>query len=327
MDIETNIKIPEKTLKGLKVIHPPKISEEEKIIIKEYANLVRDFMEVAQLLNIFLFNLEELKSVFILKGDDKLQKIRYRKCDFDDLTIINSLTINYISSAVAFVKSLEAYLKNNMKDKKYDKFQKNCLSKKYDSCFSYRLFDFLRNYSQHSSQTIVSCDKHGYCFDLNKLANNPYYKYKNLILNEMNEVIKKLVYSIGDYPRIAYSHTIMEYKLCLNDIFLEFLDTINEELVEKYNRFSELLENKPEIINKSTSNEINNTIIYEITEERVNLLKIGLNLPKLFYEMKKKVEREHIKDEKALNEIKQCFKSNENFPRFDDGKCIIMNNI
>ncbi len=326
MNTETYIQISEESLKSCKIIHPPEILEEDKNIIKEYVNIVRDFTEIGQLFNIFLFNFEELKSVFILKGDDKLQKIRYRKCNFDDLTIINSLTINYISSGVAFVKSLEAYLKNNMKNGEYDKFKVNCLSKKYDNCFSYRLFDFLRNFSQHC-HLIVSCDNCGYCFDLNQLVNNPYYNYKKLILNEMNDFIRELLYSLGEYPRIAYSRTISEYKLCLSEIYLEFLNIINENLIEKYNEINKILENKPEIINKSVYSEFNDTIIYEIKEDKVELFKIGGNFFKFFYEIKKEVEKEQEKDMKDFYNIDKFFKYSEKFPRLKDGKCIKMNNV
>lgn len=325
MNTETYVNITKESLNKLKIINPPKISESEKIIIKEFVDIVRDFTEINQLFKMFLFNFKELESVFVLKGNDRLIKIRYKKTDFDDLIIINSLTNNFISSGVSFVNMLEAYLKNNVNAKMYDYFKINFLSKKYDECFSYRFVDFLRNYSQHA-HLIVSLDTKGYCFDLNTLVNTPHFNYKKSIFLEMNNFIKHLIYSIGDYPRIAYSLTIAEYKLCLSEIFLNFLNTIEEDLKNKNMKIDEILKNKPEIINKSIYDEFDNSIIYEIKEGNVDILKLGGDLLKMFYNVKSNLQREKIKDTKRLSEINKMFNNIKPIPKFD-GKFIIMNNM
>ena len=87
------------------------------------------------------------------------------------------------------------------------------------------------------------------------------------------------------------------------------------------------MENKPEIINKSVYSEFNDTIIYEIKEDKVELFKIGGNFFKFFYEIKKEVEKEQEKDMKDFYNIDKFFKYSEKFPRLKDGKCIKMNNV
>ena len=325
MNTETYININEDSFKNLKIIHPPEIEESDKVIIRNFVNISRDFIEIYQLFSMFLFNFKELEDIFVLKGNDKLKKIRYKKSNFDDLTIINALTINYISAGVSFMQMLEAYLKNNIGEEVYKNFKADVISKEYDNCFSYRFVEFLRNYSQHA-HLIVSCDINGYCFDLNKLIHTPHFNYKKSILNEMKDFIEQLFSSIGDSPRIAYSRTIIEYKLCLSIIYLKFLNEIEKDLMDKISRLYKLLINKPEIINKSDYNEFNNAIIYDINEDNIDIIKLEGDLSKIFYDIKSKIEIEKRKDSKRLNDINKNFKYLK-FLKLNSGKKVIMNNM
>ena len=307
MNIEDYIKISEESLKKTILLHPPQISEQDKNVIKEIVNVTRDFLEINQLFYVFLFNSLALEDTFILKYNDKLERIRYVEFDCDDFLLLNSLTINYISSGVTFVKSLEDYFKNNLDKEMCSIFKKEYISKKYDTCFSYRLFSLLRNYSQHG-HLIVSCDLNGYCFDLNKIFNNPHFNYNNTMLTEINNIIKKFLYKVGDYPCIAFSRSIAEYKLCLSEIYLNFINLIEKDMLKKYKNFNTLLADKPEIIIKSNSVKFNDCIVYEVDAEKVHMAKIGKDLREVLYDIKNKVINIKSDDQKVFNEINRSFK-------------------
>lgn len=131
--------------------------------------------------------------------------------------------------------------------------------------------------------------------------------------NEMKKIIKDLLYEIGEYPRIAFSWTIAEYKVCLSEIYLDFLKAIEYNMFEKYKKFNELLENRPEIVNKSNYEEFNDTIVYDIDDENIQIAKIGNDLMKMFNDTKNKVIDMKNEDQKIFNEIKGTFKKDIKF--------------
>ena len=116
------------------------------------------------------------------------------------------------------------------------------------------------------------------------------------------------MYKVGNYPCIAFSRSIAEYKLCLSEIYLNFINLIEEDMLKKYKNFNTLLADKPEIVIKSNSNEFNDCIVFEIDAEKVHIAKIGKDLRKVFYDMKNKVINIKSDDQKVFNEINRSFK-------------------
>ena len=119
--------------------------------MKTFVDITTYIQEIEQLFRIFIINLKLILNFYRLGNDDKIS----RNYDFDledtDEYIINSLVINYISSAKTLKESIENFMKkfvveNNEINIKYNN---ECLKKLYDNVFPYRLLLRLRDFSQH----------------------------------------------------------------------------------------------------------------------------------------------------------------------------------
>ena len=315
----------EKATNNITIIRPPQMNDAEKECVKKYAYSQNDFLEIIELFRLYDFAFEELKSVFILDGNDKLKKIRYKRSNYTDLQIINSLTINFISLGVSFINALEAYLKNNLNDKKFNDFKKKYISDTYDKCFSYRLCDFLRNYSQHS-HVIVSQDTNGFCFDIKRLATNIHFNYKQIIEKEMKDFIKKLIIKVGCYPMVSYSFTIIEYRKCILEIYQAFLNFIEDDMVKKYTSFNKCISDNASIICKSDDQEFDNTVIIDVDDNLVNYLKLGLDITKIHLSEKKHLATLLKENEKNIVKVGKSFYTNDALSKVYDDKVVIMNN-
>ncbi|WP_326716916.1 hypothetical protein [Vagococcus jeotgali] len=123
------------------------LSLEEKIMVENYVEKTRHFVELFRLYKVFRCNLNLMLSDFIIYTNDSILHKRMSLNEEEMYTLINTYTVNLISSGRVLVESIEVYFKKNMKEKDYIDFRKLSSSKVYDEFFSYRFLNLLRNYS------------------------------------------------------------------------------------------------------------------------------------------------------------------------------------
>ena len=92
-------------------IEIPNMNDEEKETIETFIDITRHIQEIEQLFRIFRVNIKILLNFYRLGNNDEISK----NYDFDledtDDYIINSLVINYISSAKTLKESIENFMK------------------------------------------------------------------------------------------------------------------------------------------------------------------------------------------------------------------------
>ncbi|OSM16278.1 hypothetical protein B6S39_14315, partial [Enterococcus faecalis] len=130
-------------------INLPKISTDEQKLFETYIEMTRFFIELSELYKIFQANYSLLLENFTLNTNDTVY-YRHTIIQEDELyTLINTFTINLISSGKSLSESIDTYLNTILGKETYNKFRSDISSPIYDKNFSYKLLLQLRNYSQH----------------------------------------------------------------------------------------------------------------------------------------------------------------------------------
>ena len=133
---------------SIKKVKITKLKEEELNLITKSVEYIRHFQEINQLFEIFATNTAILFHFYSLNSNNTIKRNNFLNDKYNDDITINTLIINYISSAKTFVESLEVFLNNNSNENNIKQF-KESLCKIYDENFSYRLLIRLRDFAQH----------------------------------------------------------------------------------------------------------------------------------------------------------------------------------
>lgn len=256
---------------NIEKIKVPNFSNEEIYTIDKFLKFTRDIQEIDQLFRIFQTNLRQILLNYELNNDDTIDRKADLDNDEDDIIIINTLVINYISSAKTFVESVENFLKINLESDKINEFKTNCLSKIYDERFSYRLLIRLRDYAQHGHLPVYMSWDNKCSFDLDPILYTPHFNHNSKMQNEMLSLRQKIYNEYKDNPRIMFTLSIAEFQLSVLEIYIFFINIIEEELVKLVNKFNTLIEERPDVIYKS-EDALNGFVVYSIENENINCL-------------------------------------------------------
>ena len=289
-------------------IKVPKFSDEELYTIQQFIEFTRHIQEIDQLFHIFKINLREILLNYELNCDDTIVRKIDLSYDEEDMIIINTLVINYISSAKTFVESIETFINKNMAEEDVKKFKVDCLSKIYDEKFSYRLLIRLRDYAQHGHLPVYMSYNKKCSFDLDQILFTPNFSHNKKIQNEMIELRQKIYNEFGDNPRIMFTMSIAEFQLCILKIYIYFIDLIKEKLVDLVNKMDTLIKERPDVIYKSEDS-LNGFIVYSIENKFVQCLNPKEKPLKMIDKIKSDVENEF---QNAKKEFEKLFKTEEN---------------
>jgi len=256
---------------NMEKIKVPKFSTEEIYIIQEFLEFTRHIQEIDQLFHIFKTNLREILLNYELNCNDTINRKIDLSYDEEDIIIINTLVINYISSAKTLIESIETFMNKNMTEEDINKFKVDCLSKIYDERFSYRLLIRLRDYAQHGHLPVYMSYDKKCSFDLDQILFTPHFSHNKKIQDEMVKLRQKIYNEFGDNPRIMFTMSIAEFQLCILEIYIFFIDTIRYKLVELVNKMDTLIKDKPDVIYKS-NDILNGFIVYSMENECVQCL-------------------------------------------------------
>ena len=172
--------------------------------IMDYIEITRHLQEIYQWFDIFNYNLQCIKE----------------SVDHHNSIAINSNMISLLSAGKNLVDSLEICMKNNNVEK-YDEFKRQCLSKEYDSCFSYRFLIKLRNFTQHS-HIPISCLENDICLDLRQIYNTPHYNFNEKLKKEVYVLIKEIE-SNNENSLLSLPLTVISYVQSVYRIYKRFL--------------------------------------------------------------------------------------------------------
>lgn len=253
-------------------------------------------------------NIKILLNFYRLGNNDEISK----NYDFDledtDDYIINSLVINYISSAKTLKESIENFMKQFVGETNEIniKYNNECLNKLYDDVFAYRLLLRLRDFTQHG-HLIVSRDyQNKYYFDIEQILSTPHFNINKKLKNEMKNIRQEIYEKYGDHPRIAFTLSVAEFNYCIIKTYNGFLEAIEEVFKEHIRSLKKLIKDRPHFI-YSSNNYFNGFIFFENDEDGVQCFNPNDDSLKMFNEIKNKTVSILKEEEKELKLLKESF--------------------
>lgn len=280
-------------------INLPEISDDEQKLFESYVEMTRFFIELSELYKIFKANYSLLLENFTINiNDTVIYKLKSLKED-ELFTLINTFTINLISSGKSLSDSVDIYLKTILGKELFDTFRSRVSSPIYDENFSYKFLLQLRNYSQHGHIPIEINEINKASFNLDDILNKPHFKKNSSVEKEMIEIREKILSNFGHTPHISYVYTIADFIYCIIKIYYEFLLFIKDDLKINYNEIKEKLLKRPELTNQE------GIVYYNFDGNFFHAFNATDNVLSLFTEIKKIVRADLTKEETELKEIKK----------------------
>lgn len=275
--------------------------DEKSVYILTLIEVNRHLQEIEHLFQIYKTNLNLLLNHYVLyKNDSIIRKVDAGPSDYIN---INAMIINMISAGKILVDSIEtlfSYLNSQFQSQKND-FKKDCISYYYDKYFSYRLFYFLRNYSQHGHLPISSPGGKRYYFDLQRILETPHFNVGSKFAQEFERIKKDIYKQFHDYPRIAVTTHLIEYNLIIHKIYKRFLDELNRVYFMLIDKKDEIVENHPEFI-QNCGAENRKVVVIRDDKNGVHIFDNTLDLKYYFNELIKAAENELSLSIKEKNE-------------------------
>lgn len=239
------------------------MSEENLKIIEGYVSFGEHLQNVHQLFKLLEFNLKQLLNNCIMKYNDELVSINGDAVDF---YTINGLAINIVSSAKTLIEALEIFYETELGKERKNKFKKEVMSKKYDEVFAYRFMLYMRNYVQHGHLPISHIyDERRFCFDLMQILTTQHIKSNKAMKESMVKVHDEIIERFEDEPRIAVTYTIDSFTVTVYEIYYVFLQTIEDDVKEKFSKQLHLLNAYPELIYRG-DNDLDGYVVYQTGE-------------------------------------------------------------
>ena len=284
----------------------PNLNIDEENCLKNHIAITKQIQEIDQLFHVFRYNLKMILDHYKVYHDDRIEYLySYSKKEIDYI-IINTLVINYIGSAKSLIELIEAVLKSisNENLNIYIKFKKEYLTKEYDSKFSYRFLFCMRNFSQHGYLPI-SIDANNRCFfDFNSILSVSHFTFKKELKDEMLEIKQKIYEKYKGYPKISFTRTIAEFNMEVIKLYQNFLDVIEDSLIESVQKVKKLIKKNPRLVHKS-SDCLNNFVLYRLSDGTIHCFSKKDNPIKMINDMKDNVsnilQEESIEYEKIIN--------------------------
>ena len=222
--------IPYSNIDKDKIIYP---LPEELAIFEDYLNQNDKFDTLIKSFHITNFNFHQILYNFTMHTDDIL--IRTNGLPSDDFIVINTLIINYLSTAKMFIDIVENF------DSSLNNMIHSFTSQKYDSNFYYQLMTALRNFSLHGHLPVFK-NSNRYCFNLNYiLEEGKRFNFSKSSKEKIEEITQKIREEHQDIANISFSRTIVEYHKVNLEIFNQFFTVNASNFLEKYNKFQTVL--------------------------------------------------------------------------------------
>lgn len=228
------------------------LSEEERIQFKNCVALSRDIEEANQLFEVFYFNLLNMRNIFEFKTSGIVSRTVCFPSYDNDFIAVNSLVISLISSAKELTEFLrqiaDQWLNDGRTKKEKCKDEYNTyVSEIYDGCFSYRLLINLRNYVQHGYLP-VSYQEGKYSFDIEQILDTPHFDINAQLKKDLDFFIKKMLEIKEESGKLSLVYTLSEFTVNVIDIYIQFLEYIENSISFLYNVIKNIIKAKPHIV-------------------------------------------------------------------------------
>lgn len=214
--------------------NPP--TEEQEKVLRNYMTMFGHLQELDQLYRIMLFQLDQLFACFDLRFNDEVYS---RQGKEPDPVRINGLIGNAVASARTLVESMEIFDKSYLSEE--GRFKKDYISKAYDTNFSYRFIDFMRNYMQHGHLPISFDGKKLY-FDLSELLEVVHLKWNAKLKQQLENLEGQLKEWKVSHKRLNCVWMLYEYFLLVHTLYLEFYRYSEYDLTQSIRKKEQVLE-------------------------------------------------------------------------------------
>ena len=285
------------------------LKEKERECLSSYIEITRHIQEINQLFHIYKCNLDNLLFFYKLNNNDILQRNKYIKMVESDSMMINTFVINLISAGKTFVDSIDTFLKLNTNQ--YTLLKKDIINNIYDSCFYYRFLYHMRNFSQHGHLPVQVDANMKCCFDLEQILTIPNFNMNSKMEEEINKLKEEIFEKYGDYPRIVFSLSIVEYIFCIISIYMKFLEDIEEIILNYNNKIKYIIQKYPEIIHKG-KDVLNGFVLYDIKDSSIHCFDSREKFIDLFWNIKKDISETFVKEKEELESFRKSFRGLKN---------------
>ena len=156
--------------------------------------------------------------------------------------------------------------------------------------FYYRLLIRIRDFSQHGHLPVTVSYDNRCCFDLHHILYTPHFKHNAELKKEIQQIINDIHTIYSDYPQIVFSNAIKEFTICIIQIYIDFLNNIEDLIKNSRNKIETLLKKRKEIIYKS-SNALNGFVFYDFYNDSFHCFNPKENPVEMFFNIKNYISR------------------------------------
>ena len=161
----------------------------------------------------------------------------------------------------------------------------------------------MRNFSQHGHLPVQVKDNIKCYFDLDQILKMPHINRNKKIEKEM-EILKNEIYTkFGDYPRITFSLLIAEYHLCIIKIYMKFLESIENNILDLVYNIKLILKKYPQIVHKSEDT-LNGYVLYDIKDNNLHCFNSKDDFIEVFSKIKETISKLFMEEEEEFNRFK-----------------------
>ncbi len=308
METETFL-FSEETKVNYKNIHLPKMTNEDRDYIKRHIEITRHIQEIDQLFHIFRVNLKNILYFYDLNNDDTISCKNILDIGESELTIINSMVINYISSGKTLKESIENFMKLNIGEDsiKYTKFKSEVINKIYDDVFYFRFLLRIRDFAQHGHIPVSVDFENKYCFNIEKILQTPHFEHNKKLKSEMEHIWKEIYDKYHNHPRIIFTVSLAEFNLAIIKIHKSFIDIIEDELQKSKDKVKFILQESPNYIYNSKDC-FNGFVFYDNYNGFLHCFNPKDDCMKMLLNIKTEVNKIEIEETKELRKLKSGLK-------------------
>lgn len=220
-------------------------------VINQYINITQSLNRIYQWYHIFNYNYNKIMDLY----------------PDGDIYAMNSHVIALVSAGRNIVESIRMCANNTFNLNEKDKFKRNYISKEYDSHFSYRFMETMRNFTQHCEIPVSNHDKTPY-FDLTQIYEVSDFKFNAKIKAEVKKIMDEISSRKGDAFKLSFIPTVLSYCCSVYRIFIAFTDEVKSSLAEKYSLIQQEIKEKPYLISHNNNPEFQGFIFYIVKDDR-----------------------------------------------------------
>ncbi|MFW7431733.1 hypothetical protein [Vagococcus carniphilus] len=284
--------------KGDLEVNLAEINMDEREILKDYVEKTRHFIEITELYKIFRVSVNVLREKFVINYSDLIEYKGGFITEGELSTYINLYTSSFLSTSKTLVDSIETYIEKVMGKDSHRDFRSKSLSKTYDSVFSYRLLNLLRNYSQHGHIPVEITGRRA-SFNIDDILRKPHTSGMNeRVKKELSEKRDEILTKFNNNPHLSYSYIIFDINYYILKIYSDFLMFIKKDLLESHRKINKII-TRPNVVD-------NGYVFYDYEDDTgfVHCFNSNDNIMELYTEIKKNVRQKLTEELELLKKAK-----------------------